>query len=76
MKPLPSPGFVLSPQGEKQRKLWREGRGNRVGVDSESAFSSCRSLWGSTIRSRPKNSNGRCFKCKTAGFGAAASLRV
>lgn len=24
----------------------------------------------------PKNSNGRRFKCKTAGFGAAASLRV
>lgn len=45
-------------------------------VDSESAFSSCHSLWGSSIRSCPKNSNGRRFKCKTAGFGAAASLRV
>lgn len=52
------------------------GGGGEGGVVSESAFRSCHSLWGSSIRSRPKNSNGRRFKCKTAGFGAAASLRV
>lgn len=77
------PGFVQSP--EQERKSLREGGPKERGegglegegrVDSESALSSCHSLWGSSIRSHPKNSNGRRFKCKTAGFGAAASLRV
>lgn len=85
-------GFTGATFPAQTRKAWacaflegREGRGNRVvvvvlgrrrRVYSESAFSSCHSLWGSSIRSRPKNSNGRRFKCKTAGFRAAASMRV
>ncbi|KAI4873030.1 hypothetical protein NFI96_028193 [Prochilodus magdalenae] len=46
----------------------------RTGGEAESASSSCLSLWGSSVRSQPKNSSGRRFKCKTAEFGAAASL--
>lgn len=73
--------FVVAaspPPGQRGLGLctrWNERKGwGAEGVDSESAFCSCHSLWGFSIRSCPKNSNGRRFKCKTASFGAAASL--